>query len=274
MLVNTRNWLSHQLEDILVPQGLEVVWVKVAPKHKCDLKLLIVCSIYSKPNSHKKTILTDHVSMNYYLLKMKFPDAKFLFLGDFNCYKPDYILQLSPQLRQLVHYKTYGEKTLDLVISDMHIWYHPPVPSDPLLPDHPNVAAPSDHLGNLLLPRSVAGVAATRMYKKITVRPFSTAQIDSLGRWISSESWDAIANSNGVDEQLQLFTSTIFTMLDAIAPEKEVKISLDDPPWMNTRIKTIIRKRNREFDKHSKSEKWRKLMRKSKTMVRSAKRNF
>ena len=108
VLVNSRNWLSQQLEDIIVPQGLEVVWVKVTPKSTCDIKILIICGIYSKPNSHKKTVLSDHISMNYYLLKMKHPTAKFLFLGDFNCYKPDHILLLSPQLRQLVHYKTCG----------------------------------------------------------------------------------------------------------------------------------------------------------------------
>ena len=87
VLVNSRNWLSNQLEDILVPQGLEIIWVKVAPKTKCDLKILIVCGIYSKPNSHKKTVLSDHISMNYHLLKMKYPEAKFAFMGDFNCYK-------------------------------------------------------------------------------------------------------------------------------------------------------------------------------------------
>ena len=63
-------------------------------------------------------------------------------------------------------------------------------------------------------------------------------------------------------------------MLNTVAPEKEVKIALDDPPWMNTRIKTIIRKRNREYDKNFKSEKWNKLMKKSKSMVKSAKKNF
>ena len=80
ILVNSRNWIPHHLQDSTVPQGLEVVWVKVAPKTKCDLKLLIICGIYSKPNSHKKTILSDHISMTYYLLKMKHPSVKFLFL--------------------------------------------------------------------------------------------------------------------------------------------------------------------------------------------------
>ena len=63
-------------------------------------------------------------------------------------------------------------------------------------------------------------------------------------------------------------------MLNTVAPEKEVKIALDDPPWMNSRIKTVIRNRNREFDKNSKSEKWRKLLKKSRTMVKTAKKNF
>ena len=63
-------------------------------------------------------------------------------------------------------------------------------------------------------------------------------------------------------------------MLDSVAPTKEVKIALDDPPWMNTRIKTVIRQRNREFDKHFKSEKWRNLLKKSKNMVKRAKKSF
>ena len=64
ILVNSRNWLSHHLDDISLPQGLEVVWVEISPKHYCQLKMLIICGIYSKPNSHKKTALSaqDEVS--------------------------------------------------------------------------------------------------------------------------------------------------------------------------------------------------------------------
>ena len=76
ILVNSRNWLSDHLTDIVVPHGLEVVWVKVAPRSQQSiLKILIICGIYSKPNSRKKTLLSDHISMNFYLLKMKHPDA-------------------------------------------------------------------------------------------------------------------------------------------------------------------------------------------------------
>ena len=85
---------------------------------------------------------------------------------------------------------------------------------------------------------------------------------------------DALPKTSDVDSQLKLFTTTVFTMLNAVAPEKEIKISLDDPPWMNTRIKTIIRRSNREYGKNAKSDKWRKLLRNSRSMVKRAKKSF
>ena len=39
-------------------------------------------------------------------------------------------------------------------------------------------------------------------------------------------------------------------------------------------MKTMIGKRTREFDKNSKSEKWRKLLRKSNSMVKIANKKF
>ena len=212
--------------------------------------------------------------MTYYLLKTRYQGAKFLFLGDFNCYKADNILLLSPQLRQVVHYNTHGGKTIDLIITDMHTLYHPPVPCHQLLPDDPETAAPSDHLGSLLIPRTFSGIPSSRKYKTLTVRPITDSQIAAMGRVIAEEKWDYIDAITDVDKQLESFTTSIFLLLDTVAPIKEVKIAIDDPPWMNSRIKNIIRQRNREYDKHHKSEKWMKLLKKSKIMIKTAKKNF
>ena len=229
VLVNSRNWLSQHLDDILVPQGLEVVWVKAVPKLKSMIKMVIICGIYSKPNSKKKTILSDHISMNYHHIRAKYPEARFLFLGDFNCYKPDVILHLSPQFRQVVHYPTHNNKILDLIVTDLHNLYHPPIPNDPLLPDHPDLAAPSDHVGNLLIPRSVPGIASRRICKTLTVRPITDSQLSALGRLISGHSWKTLESITDVDTQLDFFTSSMFCMLDIITPQKVVKIALSDP---------------------------------------------
>ena len=157
------------LSDIIVPKNVEVVWVKVFPKQKSQVNVFIICGIYSKPSSRTKTILNDHIAINFHQLKMKHSGAKFFFLGDFNDHKPDLILQLSPQLRQVVHHPTYGQKTLDLCVTDAHPIYHPPILVPPLLPDDPSAASPSDHHGNLFVPRHYQGIQTTRAHKMITV---------------------------------------------------------------------------------------------------------
>ena len=205
---------------------------------------------------------------------MKYPSSKFFFIGDFNDHKPDQILQLSPQLRQIVHHPTYRSHTLDLCITDAHLLYHPPLIEPPLLPDDPLLASPSDHSGILLIPRSQHTATKSRVHKLITVRPITKSQMNALGNWIVGERWKSVLDNNDTDSKLEAFTKTVFTMLDAVAPTKEIKISCDDPAWMNTRIKSVIRRRNREYDKHGKTEKWRYLKKKALKLCKIAKKTF
>lgn len=257
ILVNQKNYSSCLIEDIVVPKKLEVIWVKVFPKFKSDVKVYIFCGLYSKPNSRAKTCLNDHIATNYHLLKMKHETSKvkFFFLGDFNDHKPDLILQLSPQFRQLIHYPTCGQNILDLCITDAHLLYHPPFPEPALLPDYPVSASPSDHLGSIFVPRYLEGVKSTRHYKLVTVRPITQSQMNSIGCLIMNMNWKEVTEVVDVDSKLERFSDTIFDLLNVVAPLKQIKISCDDPAWMNSRIKSLIRTRNREYDRHGKSPK-------------------
>ena len=66
----------------------------------------------------------------------------------------------------------------------------------------------------------------------------------------------------------------VFNMLDVVAPTKEVKISCDDPAWMNARIKTLIRRRNREYDKSGKTFKWKSLQKSAKNYAKLQRISF
>ena len=248
--------------------------MKVFPKLKTQVKVFVFCGIYSKPNSKTKTVLNDHIAINFHLLKMKHEAVKFFFLGDFNDHKPDNILQLSPQLRQVVHHPTCGKNILDLVVTDAHTLYDPPYLEPPLQPNDPSSASPSDHYGNVLVPRSHLGPVSSRIYKVIKVRPITQSQLNILGSAIVMEDWSAVISENNTNDKLEVFTNTAFTLLDTFAPTKEVKISCDDPSWMNSRIKTVIRKRNREFDKNGKTEKWKSLKNKCRILIQKAKTDF
>ena len=80
-----------------------------------------------------------------------------------------------------------------------------------------------------------------------------------MGNIIVNEKWEHIRSEDDINEKVELFSQTIFKILDEIAPKKTIKIACDDPIWMNTRIKAQIRQRNREYTKFGKSEKYRVL---------------
>ena len=63
-------------------------------------------------------------------------------------------------------------------------------------------------------------------------------------------------------------------MLDTVAPTKSGKISCDDPAWMNSRIKALIRKRNRAYVKPPSSSKYKTLKTKCEKLCKSAKKEF
>ena len=106
-----------------------------------------------------------------------------------------------------------------------------------------------------MIPRTVLGIQNNRQHKLITVRPITKSQIAAIRNWITDEKWANVINENDLNSKLEMFTTMTFTMLDAVAPTKQVKIACDEPAWMNKRIKTYIRKRNREYNKNCNSVK-------------------
>ena len=133
VLVNTAHMTANIIKEIDVPEPLcgrlsSVIWVKAVPKTKCNINILVIVGIYFKPNHKIKTVLNDHLAMNYHYLKSKYKSVNFLFLGDFNDFSPNLLLLQATSLRQLVHYPTCfpGGSCIDLIITDIGGHYQPP----------------------------------------------------------------------------------------------------------------------------------------------------
>ena len=66
----------------------------------------------------------------------------------------------------------------------------------------------------------------------------------------------------------------LFQNFQKAFPEKTYKVSLDDQPWINTKLKLLDCKGKREYNKHRKSEKWQWLQKTFKEGVKLAKQDF
>ena len=64
LMINTRQYAAQAIseEEVKIPQDVEIIWVLLTPKNNMfPIKKILLASIYSKPNSRKKTIQWNNV---------------------------------------------------------------------------------------------------------------------------------------------------------------------------------------------------------------------
>ena len=74
--------------------------------------------------------------------------------------------------------------------------------------------------------------------------------------------WDGIFNCKTADEKAKKFHEFLTSTLDKFFSQKEVKRSPFDKKWFNPSLKIIHRRKQREYFKNRRSEKFKKLQRK------------
>ena len=107
-------------------------------------------------------------------MSKKYPDGTFLILaGDTNDLKLDAILNLSPQMRQVVATPTRLDppRLLDPIITTLSKFYQTPVCQKPLDADVGTGGAPSDHCCVKFTPVNIVDNKPARQKRRVIVRP-------------------------------------------------------------------------------------------------------
>ena len=95
------------------------------------MKRIVVGSFYVSPNSPHKAAIIEHIIETIHVLRSKFDNqVNFLLGGDFNRLNIGNILDAYGALNQLVSVPTRQGATLEIVLSDLHSLYHPPLEVD------------------------------------------------------------------------------------------------------------------------------------------------
>ena len=191
--------------NIDIPKPLEVVWCLFRPKiiHG-GVSKLIACSFYSPPNSRKKAKLIDHMAVTIHRLKVSHPKASFIIAGDKNDLNEKDILGICPSFRQIVLKPTRKNKTLTIVITDLHRFFHEPFIIPPVPVDDGATGVPSDHQGVLVLPLGTATPKA-KTKKPITIRPIMQSALENFGQTIVKEEWSFLESSLSSSTQVERF---------------------------------------------------------------------
>ena len=286
LIVKRNKYVVQNLTNTLlnIKWGVEVVWCLLTPKNvtaNCKIQKIACASIYCKPGSKSKTDLNDHIAEAYNILSTKYKKGlHFILAGDTNDLNLAPILNLSPNLVQIVRKPTRidpvtgVEALLDPVITSLASYYQTPQCLPPLDPDPHTNGKPSDHRIVVVKPISAIDNLCARTTKIIKSRPITPLGMIKMRNWLCSQTWSEIYDSHKASDKAKVLQDMLVNKYHEVFPEKSRKIYSDDQPWVNHKLKSIDRKRKREYTKHRKSEKWHILDKSFKTNVKSAKSDF
>ena len=146
-----------------------------------------------------------------------------------------------PRLKQLVTEATCNGKVLDVLLTNLHMYYSVPVIVPPVPADNPAQGKPSDHSVPLAKPHSTMGVNMSNVYKNKVTRPMPESGIKQFEQWIVTENWESIDKSNIPSSQVQALEKLLMLKLDEVFPTNNVRLSNKDKKWMDYELKTLDR---------------------------------
>ena len=265
---------------ISIPWGIEIVWAVLTPKNidnTSSIQKIAVASIYSKPDSRKKTLLLDHIAEVYNLLCSKYKKGlHWILCGDTNDLRLDPILNLNSSFRQVVRDFTRMNppRILDPIITSLASFYQIPLCLPPLDPDPDCNGKPSDHKMVLMSPISVINNNPARVIQQVSFRPITESGLQKMQSWLEKQEWREISYEKSAHKKAELLQKCLVKKYEEFFPCKTKKISSDDQPFYNEKLVRLKRKKCREYRKHRRSSKWKALHEAYKNEISKAKRQF
>ena len=86
LVINSKKFKVIDLTNkiVTIPKGVEIVWASITPNdttRASKIKEIVVAAIYSKPSSHFKTKLLDHISDVFNTMNTKKDDSVHFYLS-------------------------------------------------------------------------------------------------------------------------------------------------------------------------------------------------
>ena len=105
------------------------------------------------------------------------------------------------------------------------------------------------------------------------MRQFQQQQLEQFDALLANYNWSSVFNTFGIDRKVNTFLQITENMISEYFPEKTVRIYRKDKPFMISKIKRLILKRNMAF-KNKKVELVRSLRKRITAEIPRAKMSF
>ena len=156
----------------------------------------------------------------------------------------------------------------------MATMFHPPTTLDPIKQDENTTGKPSDHNLVIVAPRAVQNFKLERHKQKVHIRPLPASKVASFMKDMGTHIWPEVFTCEDPHKKAESFHTTLMHMVNKHMPEKTVNITSLDKNWFSPAIKIKHCEMQKEFFRHGKSNKWRKLRSVFRKAKKKAIKNF
>ena len=190
--------------------------------------------VYHPPSACDR-LMSEYLHESLSSIEARLPDSGLLLVGDFNKLDLSYVKN-AHGLKQIVPFPTRGSSMLDLVFTNLGAFYEVPIKRPNFgLSDHDTVEvkplARSDFPKNKIVIKS----RDLRTTKRLAIRKY-LEEVD-LGLLVGTKV--------SCEEKTNTLEFAIKLGMDTLLPLRSKKLSINDPPWINEQLKSMIRERQR-----------------------------
>ena len=141
-------------------------------------------------------------------------------------------------LKQLVKFATRGERTLDVILTNLSKFYGNP--------QKLALFGLSDHCTIKVLPRTKS--TTENMFKLIRSRDLRQSDKNAVDRTLSAVDWSCLDNVVTCEEKVSIFNEIVVNTISTIVPITAKNIHINDASWMTTKLRGLIKKRQKAFN--------------------------
>ena len=243
------------------PEGYEIV-AAVAKIRKIKARFFIIAA-YLPPNitAARANDCVNFLSDLITEAKRKYEDCNIILAGDFNQWAVDAVLEEHAQVKEIDHGPTRNNRNIDRTFVNFSRSLNEYHTLEPLEDES---GRKSDHRMAFFSAVFAKTKAKTVSYR---YRYFSRKGAKGFRKWIGEQTWaDVLAANTPSDKAIKLH-DLLTLALDQFFPYKTTVRRESDPPWINPRIRALIRKRRGVYDRQGRSRKWKDLKAKSDKLI-------
>ena len=214
-------------QEIGVPAGVEAVWCVLAPCRLDDnlqrVRRICVGSIYIAPRSPFKSETVDHVIHTIHMVRAKYNnEIHFMISGDFNRVGTQDILNSYGALQQMCSVATRKGATLQIILTDLHTFMHPPTANPPIQVDEGKAGVDGDHQVLILAPKASSQFVVKREKRRIKTRPMPQSKISLFCAEFTQHKWEEVLNAEDVNQKVDAYHKYQRDMLDKFFFQKKM----------------------------------------------------